>query len=100
MRDAEERERLLALAHDDVAASPIGHMEGFQGVWNDVAHKLLTSYSDASYVSEAYGRELSQARTQAVAVEQANDDPPERMAAWLGTVATSALRSLDRSQSL
>src|SRR5262249_1643547 len=46
-------------------------------------------------VSEEYGRELSGARSQAIEVEQVSDDPPERVSAWLGTVATSALRSLD-----
>src|SRR5262249_52246420 len=57
--------------------------------------KLLTSYSDESWVSDGYGRELSRARTQALQVEQINDDPPERLTAWLRTVATTALRALD-----
>src|SRR5439155_16471943 len=59
VRDGEERQRMLALAHSDVAASPLGQTEGFEQVWNHVAEKLLTSYSDESYVSDAYGRELS-----------------------------------------
>jgi hypothetical protein len=46
-------------------------------------------------VSEAYGRELSRSRTQAIQVEQVHDDPPERLSAWLTTVATTALRVLD-----
>ena len=93
--DSAQRPRLLALAKDDVAASPLGSTEGFESVWNHVAEKLLTSYSDESYVSQDYGRELSGARTQAIEVEQVSDDPPERVARWLGSVATSALRSLD-----
>src|SRR5262249_19387316 len=56
---------------------------------------LLTSYSDSPFVSDTYGSELSRARTQAIEVEQVTDDPPERMAAWLGTVAASAVRALD-----
>ena len=60
-----------------------------------MAEKLLTSYSDESFVSDEYGRELSSARTQAIDVEQISDDPPERISAWLTTVATSALRALD-----
>jgi hypothetical protein len=95
VQDAEQRPRLLALAKDDVAASPLGSTEGFEDAWNAVAEKLLTSYSDESYVSRDYGRELSSARAQAIEVEQTSDDPPERISAWLGTVATSALRSLD-----
>ena len=46
-------------------------------------------------MSDEYGRELSGARTQAIEVEHVSDDPPERVSAWLGTVATTALRALD-----
>ncbi len=95
VREDDQRQRLLALAKEDVAASPLGNTEGFETVWDHVAEKLLTSYSDETFVSEAYGRELSGARTQAIAVEQVSDDPPDRVGAWLSTVATSALRSLD-----
>lgn len=95
VRDGEEQHRLLALARDDVAASPLGSTEGFESVWNNVAEKLLTSYSDESFVSDAYGRELSGARTRAIEVEGVSDDPPERIGAWLGTIATTALRALD-----
>lgn len=95
VREDDERQRLLALAKEDVAASPLGSTEGFESVWDHVAQQLLTSYSDKPYVSEDYGRELSVSRTIALQVEQVNDDPPERIGAWLSTVATSALRSLD-----
>ena len=95
VRDPDQQERLLSLARTNVAASPLGSTEGFEDVWNHVAQKLLTSYTDESWVSEEYGRELSGARTQAVDVERVSDDPPERVSAWLGTIATSALRSLD-----
>ena len=46
VQNPDERERLLSLAHDDVAESPLGGAEGFETVWNHVAQKLLTSYSD------------------------------------------------------
>jgi hypothetical protein len=95
VRDTDQQQRLLSLARTNVAASPLGSTEGFEEVWNLVAQKLLTSYTDESYVSEDYGRELSGARAQAVDVERISDDPPERVSAWLGTIATSALRSLD-----
>jgi HEAT repeats/PBS lyase HEAT-like repeat len=95
VRDTDQQGRLLALARDEVAASPLGSTEGFENVWNHIAEKLLTSYSDKPYVSEDYGRELSGARTQAVDVERVSDDPPERVSAWLGTIATTALRTLD-----
>jgi len=95
VKESDQQQRLLALAREDVAASPLGSTEGFESVWNHVAEKLLTSYSDKPFVSEEYGRELSSARTKAIEVDQVNDDPPERISTWLGTVATSALRALD-----
>jgi hypothetical protein len=95
VREPDQQQRLLSMAREDVAASPLGSTEGFESVWNHVAEKLLTSYSDESYVSDDYGRELSGARTQAVAVEQVHDDPPDRIATWLSTIATTSLRTLD-----
>jgi hypothetical protein len=58
---------------------------------------MLTSYSDKNFVSDAYARELSGARTRAVEVERVSDDPPERVQQWLGTIGDSALRALDLS---
>jgi hypothetical protein len=95
VRDGEERQRLLTAARDDVASSPFGSTEGFDAAWDTIAKTLLTSYTDEGFVSDEYGRELSAARTQAVAVEQISDDPPERVVAWLSSVATTALRNLD-----
>ena len=95
VRDGGEQQRLLGMAKGEVAASPLGSTEGFESVWNNVAEKLLTSYSDESFVSDAYGKELSGARTRAIEVEGVSDDPPERIGAWLGTIATTALRALD-----
>jgi hypothetical protein len=95
VKEKEDRTRLLALAHKDVAESPLGNTDGFEGVWDHVAEKLLTSYSDKSFVSEEYGRELSGAGTRAIDVEQTSDDPPERVSAWLATVATTVVRALD-----
>ena len=95
VRDGGEQQRLLGMAKGEVAASPLGSTEGFESVWNNVAEKLLTSYSDEPFVSDAYGKELSGARTKAIEVEGVSDDPPERIGAWLGTIATTALRALD-----
>ena len=95
VRESDQQQRLLALAREDVAASPLGSTEGFENVWDHVAEKLLTSYSDEPFVSEDYGRELTAARSKAIDVEQVSDDPPERVSAWLGTIATSAVRGLD-----
>jgi hypothetical protein len=94
---APERDRqrhLLALAQEDVAASELGQEELFAELWQRV-EAMLTSYTDASFVSDDYARELTSARTRATDVEATNDDPPERMAAWLATVNDAALRTLD-----
>jgi hypothetical protein len=56
---------------------------------------MMSSYSDASYVSDDYARELSSAQANPVDVERTTDDPPERITAWLSTVGDSALRQLD-----
>ena len=95
MQDADHRERLLTMAHDEASESPLGKMSGFEGAWDEVAQKILSSYSDKPYVPDDYARELSSARAKAIEVENVSDDPPERMAAWLETVSTSELRKLD-----
>ena len=69
-------------------------MEGFESTVVERLEHADVAF-DESFVSEAYGRELSGARTQAIEVERVADDPPERMASWLGTVAASAVRALD-----
>jgi hypothetical protein len=95
VRDDEQRQRMIALAHDQAATSPFGSTEGFEDIWNRVAERLLTSYSDKPYVSDAYARELSATRTQAITIDQISDDPPDRLKGWIDTVATSELRRLD-----
>ncbi len=95
VRDGDEQQRLLAMARHDVAESPLGSTDTFGELWDTVAEKLLTSYSDATFVSESYGKELSGARMKAIDVASTSDDPPERISAWLRTIATTALRGLD-----
>jgi HEAT repeat protein len=95
VHDSSHAERLLALAHDEAQHGPFGSTPQFDDTWNEIAEKVLTSYSDRPFVSGEYARELTSVRTQAVELEQVGDDPPERIAAWLGTVATTELRKLD-----
>jgi HEAT repeat protein len=92
--DADRQRQLLSLAQTDVAASELGQEAAFQDLWQKV-ESMLTSYSDEKFVSDAYARELSGARARAVDVEAASDDPPDRVAGWLATVADASLRSLD-----
>jgi hypothetical protein len=92
--EIDRQRQLLALAEQQVALSPLGREETFEELWERV-EKMLTSYSDEKYVSEDYARELSGSRGRAVDVERTSDDPPDRIAAWLATVADAALRDLD-----
>lgn len=92
--DLDRRRQLLTLAEDQVAGAGVWPQEDFGASWQKVERTLL-AYSDESYVSDAYGRELAAATSQAVEVERTSDDPPERVAAWLATVHDSALRALD-----
>jgi len=92
--EAERKGRILELAHEEARQSEAGQQEGFEQLWHSAAD-MLTSYSDASFVSEEYGKELTAARAQALEVERVSDDPPERLHAWVGTVSESALQDLD-----
>jgi HEAT repeat protein len=90
----DRKERLLDLAREAAAQSPLGSEAGFESLWQDAAD-LLMSYSDKNFVSDEYGRELSGARTQAIEVERVSDDPPERVQAWRASVSVEAVRRLD-----
>jgi HEAT repeat protein len=92
--DGDRKERLLDLAKETVAQSPLGSEAGFESLWQE-ASNLMMSYSDKNFVSTEYGRELSGARTQAIEVERVSDDPPDRVQAWRASVSDEAVRSLD-----
>lgn len=92
--DRQRRERLVGMAHDTAIVSG-AEGEAFERSWEQVAETLLSQYSDEPFVSEQYARQLTTVRADAIDVEQTSDDPPERLTAWLGTVATSELRRLD-----
>jgi hypothetical protein len=90
----ERKERLLDIAKETAAASPLGGEAGFDNLWQGAA-QLLMSYSDKPFVSEEYGRELSGTRAQATEIENSTDDPKERLDAWHATVNDDAIRTLD-----
>ncbi len=92
--DTNRQRQLLGLAEQQVAESELGKEETFAELWERV-ETMLTSYTDADFVSREYGRELGAAQSQAVEVERTNDDPPERIGTWIATVSDSALRALD-----
>ncbi len=92
--DTDRQRMLLGLAREEAAASSLGADESFDELWGKV-ESMVTSYTDANYVSTAYAQELWTAQTKAVDVENTDDDPPERISTWLTTVNDSALRGLD-----
>jgi HEAT repeat protein len=92
--EAERKGRVLELAHDEAQQSELGQEQGFEQLWQGAAD-MLTSYSDASFVSDEYSKELTAARSQALEVERVSDDPPDRVLAWVTTVSEPALQDLD-----
>lgn len=90
-----QRRTALALAEERVSMSTLGADPRFNDIWA-AAMSMLMSYNDADYVPDEYDRELTSAREMAVEVEQVSDDPPDRIAAWLSTVADDDLRALDQ----
>jgi HEAT repeat protein len=92
--ELERKEELLDLAREEARQTPLGREAGFENLWTSAA-EMLKSYTDESFVSDAYARELSGARSQAIEVDRVSDDPPERVEAWLSTIAPSALKELD-----
>jgi hypothetical protein len=92
--ELDRKERLLSVARDEAEETPLGQESTFNELWQSAA-QMLTSYSDEPYVSEEYARELSGARRQAIDVDRVSDDPPERIQAWLSTIADQAVRELD-----
>ncbi len=92
--DEDRKAPVLEAAHAHARDSEAGREAGFADLWQRAA-EMLTSYSDRKFVSEEYGRELSNARLQAIEVERVSDDPPERIHAWIATVSDSATRQLD-----
>ena len=92
--EADRKGQLLDLAKQEADKSRLGQEQGFEEVWQS-AVTMLTSYSDETYVSSEYARELSGTRTTAIDVERVSDDPPERVQAWLASVSDDALGQLD-----
>jgi hypothetical protein len=90
----EQRDAVLEAAFEEAQRSALGREAGFDELWQRAAG-MLRSYSDKAFVSDSYGRELSHARTQATDVERLSDDPPERVQAWVATVAPAVVEALD-----
>jgi hypothetical protein len=92
--EPDRRLRLLGLARDELADSPLASDASFPDLWQR-ATELLTSYRDEPFVSDAYAAELSGARQHAEDAERINEDPPERLADWLSTITDASIRARD-----
>jgi len=88
------RESVLELVKQQLASSALGATRDFERLWSRV-EEMLTSYSDKAYVTEAYNRELTAVRAQAMEIERLPDDPPGRIVTWVSTVSDANVRSLD-----
>lgn len=93
--DEDVRRTAMMLAEERVSLSSLADDPQFHDLWSQSVG-LLMSYSDQDYVPDEYGRELDRARARAVDIEAISDDPPDRVAAWLATVADSDVRALDQ----
>ncbi|HZM94021.1 MAG TPA: HEAT repeat domain-containing protein [Vicinamibacterales bacterium] len=95
----EQKAHVVELAKAEALESALGEESGFEQLWANVANTVMSysmlSYSDNSWISEQYGKELSGAKKQAIDVERVSDDPPERIQAWIATVTDSAVEQLD-----
>jgi len=92
--EGERKSDLLNLA-EEVARRAMPAADGaFETLWHG-AREMLLSYTDTTFVSTEYARELSSARQQAIEVERVSDDPPERIAGWLDTVSDESIRLQD-----
>jgi hypothetical protein len=92
--DGARRGAVLEAVREEVAQTPLGEESGFEELWQNAANMLM-NYSDKTYVSAEYARELSGAKTQAIEVDRVSDDPPERIQVWLKSVTEESVRQLD-----
>ena len=92
--DGGRQQRLLAFACEDVNGSATGAADGFRDAWDELRRHL-----DGPPVAPAARMpptlDLADVRARALDVEEASDDPPERINAWLETVSTTSLGALD-----
>jgi hypothetical protein len=62
--------------------------------WADL-ERNLEAHLDRRFISDQYGDELHAVQGRSDNAELASDDPPERLAAWVGTITDDAVRELD-----
>jgi hypothetical protein len=83
-----DRRRLIVLEAQDV-----GLGAGIVEQWAELERNLETLV-DRRFISEQYGDELHDVKDRAAAWV-APDDPPERLAAWVGSISSESVKELD-----
>ncbi len=92
--DPNRRSAIIALARGAVEQSGAGADPSMAQAWQQSEEMLLT-YSDKSFVSEAYNNELGRLVDRAVDLEKDHTDSPTLVDAWRETVDEDGLRLLD-----
>jgi hypothetical protein len=93
--DVDRRRHLIGIAEEKLDESDTEQQASLEELRGQV-QSMVSTYSDASYVSDAYAQELFKAQTRATEIERTTDDPPERISGWLATVNDDALPRLDQ----
>ena len=92
--DIDHKERLIDLAKQEAASTPLGRQASFEELWQ----------IGDQHAGVVFGREFRLGRIRARALgraeagdrrERVSDDPPERIKAWMATVADDAIKALD-----
>ena len=92
--DRTRRSAILNLARKSAERANIPDDVAATSAWQSSEDFLLT-YSDESFVSDAYDGELRRIADRAVELDRDQTDPPDRVAAWVHSVDESAVRLLD-----
>ena len=84
-----ERRRLIVNGAQDVTLA--GNVVE---QWAEL-ERNLQAYSDHRFISDQYGSELHAVQDRSDSDALTEDDPPERMAAWVASITDEAVRDLD-----
>jgi hypothetical protein len=84
-----DRRRLIANEAQDVTLA--GNVVE---QWAEL-ERNLESHLDRRFISDQYGNELHEVQGRSDSEALAADDPPERLAAWVGSITDEAVRELD-----
>lgn len=91
--DPLRRKQILPVARQSTGAGATLE-PGQVARWIDFEEQL-EALSDRQFVSDAYARELSTARSRSEDASRMTQDPPERVAAWVQTLDDGAIDELD-----